>query len=75
MLYFQKSKSETFKSYKRDEAYIETQTGNHIKVMHSDRGGEFLGKEINDHQDMKGTVREYTVHDSPPQNGVAERGM
>ena len=24
---------------------------------------------------MKGTVREYTVHDSPPQNGVAERGM
>jgi hypothetical protein len=27
------------------------------------------------HQDQKGTVREMTVHDSPPQNGVAERGM
>jgi hypothetical protein len=27
------------------------------------------------HQDLKGTVRELTVHDSPPQNGVAERGM
>lgn len=27
------------------------------------------------HQDLKGTVREFTVHDSPPQNGVAERGM
>ena len=44
MLYFQKSKSETFKSYKRDEAYIETQTGNHIKVMRSDRGGKFWGR-------------------------------
>jgi hypothetical protein len=27
------------------------------------------------HQDNKGTVREFMVHDSPPQNGVAERGM
>jgi hypothetical protein len=27
------------------------------------------------HQDNKGTVREFTVHDSPPQNGVAEHGM
>ena len=27
------------------------------------------------HQDQKGTVREFTVHDSPPQNGVAEHGM
>ena len=33
MLYFQDKKSETFK---RDEAYIETQTGNHIKVVCSD---------------------------------------
>src|SRR6202789_1790882 len=27
------------------------------------------------HQDQRGTVREFTVHDSPPQNGEAERGM
>ena len=27
------------------------------------------------HQDQRGTVREFTVHDSPPQNGVAECGM
>ena len=27
------------------------------------------------HQNKKGTVREFTVHDSPPQNGVSERGM
>src|SRR3979490_1128411 len=27
------------------------------------------------HQDQKGIIRELTVHDSPPQNGTAERGM
>jgi hypothetical protein len=43
--------------------------------MRSDRGGEFLSKDITQHQDQKGTVRELIVHDSPPQNGVAERGM
>ena len=74
-LYFQKRKSSTYQSYSLDEAYIETQTGNRIKACWSDRGGEFLSKELTEHQDHRGTVRELTVHDSPPQNGTAERGM
>ena len=74
-LYFQEKKSQTFDSYKKDEAYIETQTGNHIKVVRSDRGREFQSKQFSNHQDQKGTIREFTVHDSPPQNGVAEHGM
>ena len=74
-LYFQPKKSDTIKSYKRDEALIETQSGNRIKFSCSDRGGEFLLKEMIDHQDAKGTLRELTVHDSPPQNGVAKHGM
>lgn len=32
-LYFLKKKSQTFESYKHDEAYIKTQTGNHIKTI------------------------------------------
>lgn len=74
-LYFQDKKSETFESYKKDEAYIYTQSGNRIKISHSDRGGEFLSSQLINHQDMKGMKRELTVHDSPPQNGVSERGM
>ena len=35
-LYFQEKKSETLRSYKTDEAYIETQTGNCIKTICSD---------------------------------------
>jgi hypothetical protein len=74
-LYFQPKKSDTFKSYKWDKALIETQLGNRIKVSHTNQGGEFLSKEIIQHQDRKGTLCELTVHDSPPQNGVAECGM
>ena len=55
-LYFQDKKSQTFNSYKLDEAYIETQTGNRIKVIHSDRGGEFQADQLKTHQDQKGTV-------------------
>jgi len=57
MLYFQEKKSETFESYKQDEALIETQSGNHIKASRCDRGGEFLSKEMIQHQDKKGTSR------------------
>ena len=35
-LYFQTKKSQTVDSYKLDEAYIETQSSNHIKVVCSD---------------------------------------
>ena len=35
MLYFQVKKSQTIDFYKHNEALIETRTGNHIKVAHS----------------------------------------
>lgn len=74
-LYFQKKKSETITSYKKDEAYIRMQTSQGIKYSHSDRGGEFLSKELTECQDLQGTQHELTVHDSPQQNGVSKRGM
>jgi hypothetical protein len=74
-LHFQLKNSDTFKSYKQDEALIEMQLGNKIKVLCSDWGGESLLNKIIQHQNMKGTHCELTVHDSPPQNGVAEWGM
>ena len=70
MLYFQVKKSQTIDSYKRNEALIKTQTGNCIKVTCSDRGGEFLSNDLTQHQDMRGTKCELTVHDSLQQNSV-----
>ena len=46
-----------------------------IKVVQSDRGGEFLSEQLISHQNQCRTVRELTIHDSPSQNGVAEHGM
>ena len=46
VLYFQAKKSQTIDSYKRNEALIETQTGNRIKVARSDQGGEFLSDDL-----------------------------
>jgi GAG-pre-integrase domain len=41
-LYFQAKKNQTFNSYKKDKAYIETQSGNCIKTCCLDKGREFL---------------------------------
>ena len=48
-LYFQDKKSQTFESYKLDEAYIEMQTSHQIKVSWSDQGGEFLSEAMIKH--------------------------
>jgi hypothetical protein len=41
--------------------------------LHSDQGGEYLGKEFILHLKSKGTEQKLTVHDTPQHNGVAER--
>jgi GAG-pre-integrase domain len=43
-LHFQQKKSQLFQSYKKDKAYIKTQSGNHIKVSRSDKGESFSQK-------------------------------
>jgi len=48
MTYFHllRRKSETLAAYKDFEAEIDTQHGARVKVLHSDRGGEYTGKEF-----------------------------
>jgi len=72
-VYLLKSKAETFESYKLYEAWVATQIGRAIKCLHSDRGGEYLSDEFIEHLDRKGTERKLAVHDTPQENGVAER--
>jgi hypothetical protein len=76
MIYFIAKKSEVFETYKNDEALIETQhDGAKIKLLRSDRGGEFLSDKFKDHLAKRGTKHELTVHNSPQQDGVSKRGM
>ena len=64
---------ETFKTYKRYEAWVRNHRNAFIKVLHTDRGGEYLSHEFTAHLEAQGTERVLTVHDTPQQNGVAER--
>lgn len=52
---------------------MEVHRGARISVLRSDRGGEYTSKEFNGHLASRGTHHELTVHDSPQQNGRAER--
>jgi hypothetical protein len=72
-LYLLRAKSDTFATYKEYEAWCKTQLDAQIKVLHSDRGGEYLDKEFIQYLKKHGTQQKLTVHDTASQNGVAER--
>jgi alpha-galactosidase/6-phospho-beta-glucosidase family protein len=67
-----KQKSEMLTCYKHYEAWAETEHGAKIKRLQSDRRGEYLSEDFDQHLKSKGTVRSLTVHDTPEQNGVVE---
>lgn len=55
--------------------YVEKKSGNSIKVLHSDGGGEYNAKEFKDYCEEHGIHREITFSFTPQHNGVAERNM
>ncbi len=67
------SKDETLQSFKDLEARWDKVHGIKIKILHSDRGGEYKSHEFDDYLAEKGIQRRFTVHDTPEHNGVAER--
>jgi hypothetical protein len=72
-IYLLAKKNDAFDSYKDYEAWCQTQLNVPVKILHSDRGGEYLGKEFILHLNSRGTTQKLTVHDTPQHNGVAER--
>jgi hypothetical protein len=44
-----------------------------IKCLHLDRGGEYLSNKFISYLDEQGVERKLTVHDTPEENGLAER--
>jgi transposase InsO family protein len=72
-VYFLQSKGEAFKSFKVFKAFVEKQYEKKLKVLRTDRGGEFLSKEFINFCENEGIHRELTTPYTPEQNGVAER--
>ena len=81
-LYLIKEKSESLDKFKIFRTEVEKQLGKVIKVVRSDRGGEYYGKH-GDAGHLKGPfakyledfgiVAQFTMLGSPEQNGIAER--
>ncbi|KAL4310044.1 hypothetical protein GQ457_01G035740 [Hibiscus cannabinus] len=81
-LYMLHHKSEALEAFKVFKAEVEKQCGKQIKIVRTDRGGEYYGRYTEDGQvpgpfakflQDNGIVGQYTMPGSPDQNGVAER--
>ena len=81
-LYLLRSNDEALDAFKFFKAEVDNQCGKHIKIVRSDRCGEYYGKYTENGQapgafakflQKNGIVTQYTMSGSPDQNGVAER--
>ncbi|THH06846.1 hypothetical protein EW145_g3795 [Phellinidium pouzarii] len=72
VLHVLQKKSDCIKAYRAFEQWAEMQHKAKIKVIHSDHGGEYTGKEFVMHLNAKGTEQKLTVHDTPEHNGVTK---
>jgi hypothetical protein len=66
-------KSEAFSAFQKYKALVENDTGNLIKILRTDRGGEINSHEFSKFCDDCGIQRQLTAAYTPQQNGVLER--
>eukprot|EP00253_Pinus_taeda_P006913 PITA_06913 len=72
-VYFLKNKSEVFEKFWNFKALVENQSRLHIKVLRTDRGGEYISKEFVWFCRENGIRKKFTARYTPQQNGVGER--
>lgn len=68
-----KEKQEAFSRIKLFITMVERETGKKVKVIRTDRGGEFTSKSFNEYCEQEGIMRHLTAPYTPQQNGVVER--
>lgn len=72
-IYFLRHKSEQESKFDEFRAMVKNQYGRDIKVLRSDRGGEYQSKSFIAKLKSLGIVHQRTNPDTPQQNGKAER--
>ena len=72
-VYLLKTKDEVFKRFQEWKAMVENELGKKLKVLRSDNGGEYTGKQFQEYLRSERVCHELTVPKTPQQNGVAER--
>ncbi|KAE8715084.1 1-phosphatidylinositol-3-phosphate 5-kinase FAB1B [Hibiscus syriacus] len=68
-----KKKSDVFSTFKNFKARVELDSGNKIKCFKTDNGGKYTSEEFDDFCKKECIKRQFTVANTPQQNGVAER--
>ncbi|WVZ81780.1 hypothetical protein U9M48_029122 [Paspalum notatum var. saurae] len=66
-------KDEVAGAIKKFQAGVEVETGRKLRVLRTDRGGEFTAVTFEEYCTEKGVHRQLTAPYSPQQNGVVER--
>ena len=67
------SKDEVAVAIKKFKTRAEAESGKKLRVLRTDRGGEFTSVEFAAYCVDKGVVRHHTAPYSPQQNGMVER--
>ena len=70
--YFLHKKSKAFAAFKSYKALVEKEVGSPIKVLRTDRGGEYNLHEFAIFCENHGIKRQLTAAHTPQQNGVCE---
>ena len=71
--YFIRRKNDVFKYFKEFRVKVEKQTGKYIKILRPDQGGEYTFGAFRRYCRENGIQHQFTVIDTPQQNGIAER--
>lgn len=72
-VYMLKTKDEALIHFKKFKALVEKESGQVIKVLRTDKGGEFCSNELTKLCEDMCIVRHFTAPYTPQQNGVVER--
>ncbi|KAJ9566883.1 hypothetical protein OSB04_002849, partial [Centaurea solstitialis] len=72
-VYLMRRKSESFERFREFQNEVQNQLGRKIKFLRSDRGGEYLSDEFDNHLMECGIVSQLTPPYTPQMNGVSER--
>ncbi|KAK8938725.1 hypothetical protein KSP39_PZI011095 [Platanthera zijinensis] len=72
-VYFLKEKSEALDKFREFKAMAEKESGQPLKVLRTDRGGEYTSRLFDNFCKENGISHQLTAAYSPQQNGVVER--
>lgn len=71
-VYFLKQKSDAFTVFKDFNVHVEKQSGYSLKLLRTDRGGEYTSNAFADFCKNQGIKHHLTASYTPQQNGISE---